>query len=94
MTHRPRLDVFGAPDCSLCGPAKETVRRVAERLDLPYTEHDISGDPVLEARYRAEIPVVEIDGRKAFKYYVDEHDLVARIERAGRGGPRPVRRPD
>jgi hypothetical protein len=34
-------------------------------------EVDIGGDPGLEARYREWLPVVEIDGERAFVYYVD-----------------------
>ncbi len=34
-------------------------------------EIDIDGDPVLEAKYREWLPVVEIDGERAFVYYVD-----------------------
>jgi hypothetical protein len=33
---------------------------------------DITGDPVLEAGYREWLPVVEIDGARAFVYYLDE----------------------
>ena len=32
---------------------------------------DIGGDPELEARYRELLPVVEIDGERAFTYFVD-----------------------
>jgi hypothetical protein len=38
---------------------------------VPFEEIDITGDPELEARYRAWLPVVEIDGERAFVYYVD-----------------------
>ena len=34
-------------------------------------EVDIGGDPALEAGYREWLPVVEIDGERAFVYYVD-----------------------
>jgi Glutaredoxin-like domain (DUF836) len=34
-------------------------------------EVDITGDADLEARYREWLPVVEIDGRRAFVYHVD-----------------------
>jgi hypothetical protein len=34
-------------------------------------EVDIGGDSELEARYREWLPVVEIDGERAFVYYVD-----------------------
>ena len=40
-----------------------------------YDEVDISGDPELEARYREWLPVVEIDGRRAFVYYVQPEGL-------------------
>jgi Glutaredoxin-like domain (DUF836) len=33
-------------------------------------EVDIAGDPELEARFRELLPVVEIDGRRAFFYHV------------------------
>jgi len=42
--------------------------------DTPFdlAEVDIEGDPELEAQYREWLPVVEIDGRRAFVYFVDE----------------------
>jgi hypothetical protein len=36
---------------------------------------DIGGHPELEARYREWLPVVEIDGKRAFVYYVDSGAL-------------------
>jgi hypothetical protein len=36
---------------------------------------DITGDPDLEARYRARLPVLEIDGRAAFVYHVPAEAL-------------------
>jgi len=38
---------------------------------VPFEEVDITGDPQLEARYREWLPVVEIDGERAFVYHVD-----------------------
>jgi hypothetical protein len=43
-------------------------REVAFDLD----EVDITGDAELEARYRELLPVVDIDGRRAFVYHVPE----------------------
>jgi hypothetical protein len=37
----------------------------------PFEEVDIAGDPELEAEYREWLPVVEIDGQRAFVYFVD-----------------------
>ena len=41
-------------------------------LDFEYDEVDITGDPELEARYREWLPVVEINGERAFVYWLDE----------------------
>ena len=43
------------------------------RAEVPFDleEIDITGDPELEAQHREWLPVVEIDGRQAFVYYVD-----------------------
>jgi hypothetical protein len=42
---------------------------------VEFEEVDVGGDPELEARYREWLPVVEIDGRRAFVYYVDPQAL-------------------
>ena len=41
---------------------------------------DIGGDDDLEARYRKLLPVVEIDGERAFTYFVDADALRTRLE--------------
>jgi hypothetical protein len=41
-----------------------------DELGFDLREVAIDGDPELEAEYREWIPVVEIDGRRRFTYYV------------------------
>ena len=41
---------------------------------------DIGGDPALEAAYRESIPVVEIDGERAFTYFVQPDALRQRLK--------------
>ena len=43
----------------------------------------IDGDPELEAGYRASIPVVEIDGERAFTYFVQPEALRRRLQACG-----------
>jgi hypothetical protein len=50
--------------------------------DEPFDEIDISGDPELEARHREWLPVVEIDGERAFVYFVDPDGFRRRLERS------------
>jgi hypothetical protein len=54
---------------------KTTVLAVARSIPLTVETVDISGDAALEAQYGLEIPVLEIEGRKAAKYRVSEDEL-------------------
>jgi glutaredoxin len=83
------VTVYGAPDCSLCDDAKAVLEPAAARLGFRLSSVDITGDPELEARHRTSIPVVEIDGERAFVYHVSPSILERRIgaaqsRRAGR----------
>jgi glutaredoxin len=57
--------------CHLCDEAKQVLRDA----DVVFSEVDIDADAALRARYNEEVPVVFIDGRKAFKYHVDPREL-------------------
>jgi hypothetical protein len=54
---------------------------VATEVEFELAEVDISGDASLEDRYREWLPVVEIDGERAFVYFVDEAAFRRRISR-------------
>jgi hypothetical protein len=74
MKGTPRVRLYVADGCHLCGVAVEVVRTVCGG---DFELVDISGDPDLERRYRAVIPLVEIDGEERFRFEVDEEDLRA-----------------
>jgi glutaredoxin len=76
------VTVYGAPDCSLCDDAKAVLEPAAARLGFLLRSVDITSDPELEARHRTSIPVVEIDGERAFVYHVSPGILERRIEAA------------
>jgi glutaredoxin len=65
---RKRVTLYTSPGCGLCDRARDVLEAVGE----PYEVVDITGDTQLEATYREWLPVVEIEGRRAFVYYVDE----------------------
>ena len=71
MASIPDVRFFHAQGCSLCDRARD----VLDRVGVPYESIDITGDHSLEERYREWLPVVEIDGARAFVYYVDEAAL-------------------
>jgi hypothetical protein len=59
---------------------------VLDRVGAEYDSVDITGVPELEAAYREWLPVVEIDGERAFVYFVDEAALRRRLARRERPG--------
>jgi Glutaredoxin-like domain (DUF836) len=60
------------------------VAAVRDELDFELEEVDIGGDPKLEARYRELIPVVEIDGKRAFTYFVQPDALRRKLAQSPR----------
>jgi hypothetical protein len=62
--------VFSAPSCHLCDAALGVIEDVRAEVPFDLEVVDITGNPALEASYRELIPVVEIDGARAFTYFV------------------------
>lgn len=79
------LTLYGRAGCHLCEDMKEIVRSVAPTLGCVIAEVDIGQDPQLEAHYGAEIPVLLVNGRKAFKYRLTERELRKRLAAERRG---------
>jgi len=75
------VTIYGAPRCCLCDEAEAVLRGLEGELGLVIEKVDITASEALEATYRPEIPVVFLEGRKAYKYRVDEADLRRRVER-------------
>jgi glutaredoxin len=78
MTHE--VIVYSRAGCHLCDVVKEQLDRLRGRADFTWREVDIDSDPDLRQRYNEEVPVVFVDGRKAFKYHLKERDFLRRLE--------------
>jgi len=72
--------LYTAQGCHLC----ERARRTLEAEGVAYREVDITGVPELEARYREWLPVVEIDGARAFVYQVPPEGLRRKLQAQSR----------
>jgi hypothetical protein len=81
MTHAGEVKVvlYHALGCHLCERARKIVAEVREEVPFELDEVEIDGDPELEARYREWLPVVEIEGERAFVYYVDPTALRRKV---------------
>ncbi len=71
----PKVMLYHAEGCHLCAAARRIVETVRAELEFELEEVDIAGDPDLEARYREWLPVLEIDGDRAFTYFVQPDAL-------------------
>ncbi|GAC1345256.1 MAG: hypothetical protein NVSMB23_21160 [Myxococcales bacterium] len=67
--------------CCLCEDAKQAVAAARAQVAFTYREVDIDADPALFALHRYDIPVIEVDGRRAFKHRVAAAALVERLRR-------------
>jgi thiol-disulfide isomerase/thioredoxin len=69
-TRKARVALYHAPGCHLCERALEQMQQLQQELEFDLDVVDISGDDALEAAYREWLPVVEIDGRRRFTYFI------------------------
>lgn len=76
------IEIYSKADCSLCEEAKAVLLQVQRKVPFTLIEVDITTDPALFERYRYDIPVVFVDGHKAFKHRLDAHDVERRLRRA------------
>jgi glutaredoxin len=80
MTRVVRL--YGRPGCHLCDDARAALQRVRAEHPFRLDEIDIETDDALLRAYLERIPVVMLDGRELYDFFVDEHDLAARLREA------------
>ena len=77
------VTLYSRPGCCLCDAMKAMVAEIRADTAFTLTEIDISTQPELEARFGQDIPVLFINGRKAFKYRLTPGALRRRLRRAG-----------
>ncbi len=86
---RPLVEVYAAKDCSrcsyakksnkskcaLCIEARDVISKVGEDIPFQFRDVDIEANEDLYRRFKENIPTVFINGKKAFKYKVDESEF-------------------
>ena len=76
---RPVVTLYTRAGCHLCDDAKKVIEAARARAEFDYEERDIDADPELLRLYNEEVPVIAIDGRKAFKYRLDMNEFLKRL---------------
>ena len=75
--------VYSREGCHLCDVVKDTLKQLEGQAEFQWREVDIDADPELRQKYNEEVPVVFIDGGKAFKYHMEASKFLRAL--AGRG---------
>jgi glutaredoxin len=70
-----KVTLYTRAGCHLCDEVKQVIEAVRLRIRFDYEEFDIDTDPQLRLLYNEEVPVILIDGRKAFKFRVTAAEL-------------------
>jgi glutaredoxin len=71
--------VYSRKGCHLCEIVKESLAKLQRQAKYHWREVDVDADEQLRRLYNDEVPVVFIDGRKAFKYRMDEREFLRRL---------------
>ncbi len=74
-----RVTLYVADGCHLCEDAQTVLEGLRNELAFELQVVRIDGDDELEREYRVLLPVVEIDGARAFTFEVDPVELRERL---------------
>ena len=72
--------VYSKPGCCLCDDVKEKLKTLQATHAFNLRVVNILEDPEAHQEFKEEIPVVFINGKKAFKYYLDEKQFLKKLE--------------
>lgn len=75
------LTLYSRADCELCREMELVVEQEMARFEAQLQKVDIDGDPGLKQRFDLEVPVLFVNGRKAFKYRCTPRELRKRLSR-------------
>jgi len=79
MAGKPKVTLYTRAGCCLCEDAKRVLAAVRGRASFDLDEIDIDSNAELRRAYNDEVPVIAINGSKAFKYRVTEQELLKKL---------------
>jgi glutaredoxin len=81
--------LYTKPGCCLCDTVKAQLKELRALQPFELREVNILEDRAAYAKFHEEIPVVFINGRKAFKYHLDEKVFLQRLKTRPAQGEKP-----
>ena len=79
MAESPKITLYTRKGCCLCDDAKRVLDSARRRVSFDLKVIDIDQDAGLRKIYNDEVPVIAINGSKAFKYRVTEQELLKKL---------------
>ena len=81
MLEPSEVVVYSRKGCHLCEIVKESLGKLQRQGRFTWREVDVDSNPEYHRLYTDEVPVVFINGRKAFKYRMDEREFLRKLSR-------------
>ena len=78
--------LYSRKGCHLCDIVKESLEKLHRHGGFTWHSVDVDSDDQLRRQFTDEVPVVFINGKKAFKYRMDEREFLRRITSFPRTG--------
>lgn len=75
------VECYGKKDCCLCKVAKDVISKVRADIPFQFKEVDIMASDELCRMYEENVPTIFINGKKAFKFKVDEDEFRKRVRK-------------
>ncbi len=75
------LILYSRRDCELCREMEAVIDETVARFEARLERVEIDDNPELEERFGLQVPVLFVNGRKAFKYRCTSRELRKRLER-------------
>jgi glutaredoxin len=72
----PEVVLYTRQGCHLCEVVKTSLVRLAGRVPFHLREIDIDTDPELVRQFNDDVPVVFLQGRKAFQHRLNEEEFL------------------
>jgi glutaredoxin len=79
MSASREVVVYSRKGCHLCEIVKESLSKLERRGGFHWREVDVDSNDDLRRQFTDEVPVVFIDGHKAFKYHMDEREFLRKL---------------
>jgi glutaredoxin len=82
----PEVVLYSKPECCLCEEVKAQLHALKNRHAFALREVNILDDEETHEQFKEEIPVIFINGKKAFKYHLDKNKFLKRLGAGAKHG--------